>query len=568
MKRKLAIIACAFVFIVSGCGADTANETETTAVQGKSQIEEADENSIGDTDTPGNNDTDESDTGEYNDASEKETNVSENQSLAKRLCGRYSYHNVTSSGEEVYHTINMISFGDNLYAFCAEAIPDDNYENLDVYSFWVSEFIPLDAEDMKGTDNDSVKVNELRFSIMSNAGMYWDSGCEGTITYTADGPVFEGFSGDGFLCPTDDSRLFLADERVERVFSYLGKEGRRGDKELQGLWSTDVNGAPLYLDFKEADLFIYQKRPDAKVVYAAGECDFADGYFTCMSSMLGNGGMPFDFMADYEIDGDDLVVTLDSDFGSELSGKHTFRRTDEADIHVISMDEVKFNEESFGPFGGGNVSDMEPFELPTGSYYGAFVTAQKDANKCLDVLDKLSEAGIDAQVLYTPDFAGLNPEPYYVVATRLYENEANVKELLDQIKAVGFSDAYIKETGAYIGKKFSYTMSGSEEIDISGDRIYLRGVAVSVPYWTSQEYSYVTLYIDKNSTRFAPDAELSGFANLEKGDTPYMWFTRNYEYLNNNADAYIANGPALLGVFEVGLDGNRITDYYGSYWWD
>ena len=27
-------------------------------------------------------------------------------------------------------------------------------------------------------------------------------------------------------------------------------------------------------------------------------------------------------------------------------------------------------------------------------------------------------------------------------------------------------------------------------------------------------------------------------------------------------------GPALSGIFEVGLDNNKITTYYATYWWD
>ena len=38
--------------------------------------------------------------------------------------------------------------------------------------------------------------------------------------------------------------------------------------------------------------------------------------------------------------------------------------------------------------------------------------------------------------------------------------------------------------------------------------------------------------------------------------------------MNDDPDEYLMNGPALSGIFEVGLDNNKITTYYGSYWWD
>ena len=31
---------------------------------------------------------------------------------------------------------------------------------------------------------------------------------------------------------------------------------------------------------------------------------------------------------------------------------------------------------------------------------------------------------------------------------------------------------------------------------------------------------------------------------------------------------YMEKGPALKGVFEVGITGNHVDAFYGSYWWD
>jgi hypothetical protein len=229
---------------------------------------------------------------------------------------------------------------------------------------------------------------------------------------------------------------------------------------------------------------------------------------------------------------------------------------------------VKFNEDSFGMYGGAAAFDESDFNNLRGSYYGVFIFSSKNVEDCYPVLDKLGEKGVDVQVIYTPDFEKLNPEPYYVVATRLYEKEDEVKELLEQVKAAGYTDAYIKFTGDYIGEKFSYTMTGIEEIEVRDDRIVLKDVAVSPPFWTSGEFPKMTLYIDKDGTKFGENCDFSGFSNFEKGDTPYDWFTRNYKLMGDDPDAYISNGPALLGVFEIGLDGNHITDYYGSFWWD
>ena len=52
----------------------------------------------------------------------------------------------------------------------------DDSDTLEAYSYWTAEFIPYDTDDVSGTDSKSVKVNELCFSNMSNAGKYWSRG--------------------------------------------------------------------------------------------------------------------------------------------------------------------------------------------------------------------------------------------------------------------------------------------------------------------------------------------------------------------------------------------------------
>ena len=109
----------------------------------------------------------------------------ETTSLAQRMAGKYSYK---YSDEELY-IMDVIPFGDNLYAFCGQAMTEDS-DSTEAYTFWASEFIPYDASEMESTDGDSVRVKELRFSVMSQAGKYWDRGQDGTITLTDDGLVY------------------------------------------------------------------------------------------------------------------------------------------------------------------------------------------------------------------------------------------------------------------------------------------------------------------------------------------------------------------------------------------
>jgi len=96
------------------------------------------------------------------DISENEEDKAEKKTLAQRMAGKYSYHASEEDGEEEYYTMDVVMFGDNLYAFCGQAFSDDD-ESLEAYTFWATEFIPFDADEMRSAAGDTVKVNELNF---------------------------------------------------------------------------------------------------------------------------------------------------------------------------------------------------------------------------------------------------------------------------------------------------------------------------------------------------------------------------------------------------------------------
>lgn len=96
--------------------------------------------------------------------------------------------------------------------------------------------------------------------------------------------------------------------------------------------------------------------------------------------------------------------------------------------------------------------DESPSTASDGNLYGVFIKAFKNENDCDETLSALKDAGFnDCPVVYTPDYAELNPEPYYVVTAGLFDTEQAANEALEKAKAAGFSDAYVKYTGAYIG---------------------------------------------------------------------------------------------------------------------
>ena len=559
MKRKkyVSLIFLVICLLLAGCSGNEASAVTEDVPKTSQEEEKADKTA---------------ESGEKNESPSKKKKKKEagkasgQKSLAQRMAGKYSYHYSDEDGNDEFLIMDVVPFGDNLYAFCGRAMTDD-YKSLEAYTFWAAEFIPYDSNETASTDGETVSVNELRFSVMSNAGMYWDAGIKGNITLTDDGLVFEGFENDDFLVPEgDDSRLFLKDDRVEDAFGYLKHDQQGGDEDLQGLWILDNKGADLYLEFKGSDLYMYRKDPNSEVLYLAGGCDFSKGSFECVASRLGYGAQPMELSGDYEVSGDTLTLKMnnDTDLPEEIPVKARFSRIKDGNAHVTTMDEVELDMGSLGMFG----QNSDIGELTSQDYYGVFVSSAKAADKLEAVAEKLESAGFAGSgIVFTPDFSGLNPEPYYVATTGMYTSESDAQKALSEAKAAGYSDAYVKYAGTYTGNRYLYTMHGSESIEVLKDGVILRKVSVMIPYPTEGDEVTADLVVSRDAV-FDKTADTGSFGNYESGDSPYEWIVRNYELMNEDTDRYLMNGPALSGVFEVGIEDDMITTYYGSYWWD
>ncbi len=486
-------------------------------------------------------------------------------SLSQRMAGKYSYEYVDEYGNEELYMIDVVPFGNNLYAYCGQAMTDD-YEDLSAYTFWASEFIPYDAGELISAEGDKITVNELRFSIMSNAGLYWDAGIKCTITLTEDGLLFEGTESDGFLTSENgEGRLFVKDDRVEDAFKYLKRDSSGQDEDLQGFWVLEKPDSNLYLEFAGTDLYMYSKDPETEAFYAAGGCDFTDGHIECRANCIDNGGMPFELSFEYEVSDEKLKLEETGyDRPDRIPQSGVYRRIDPDDVHVTVMDEVVLDSASFGMYG----SNSNYEELTLQDYYGVFVSSSKDPDKCTSVIEKLETSGIEGSfVVYTPDFSKLNQEPYYVVTTGLYISEDEASDSLTKVKNAGFGDAYMKSAGSYTGDKYQYTMYDADNIEVLNDGVLLSNVPVSIPYPTDGEAVTSNLLVTKEAV-FDESAETEYFGNYEDGDTPYEWLVRNYNLFKEDVDQYLVYGPALSGIFEVSIKDGKIIAYYGSYWWD
>ncbi len=254
-----------------------------------------------------------------------------------------------------------------------------------------------------------------------------------------------------------------------------------------------------------------------------------------------------------------------------MNATYDTRRSDY--INAWGDKETGFFESDFGGYYDVQLflSGTDTSALPSSGadVYGVFVMSTKDRKQCVQVEMKLEDAGFNDDImLYTPDFSGLNPEPYYVVSAGLFEAEDDANSRLREVQAAGFKDAYVKLAGKYIGNRYNYTMFDAGNIEILKDCVILHDVEVTIPYWIeSSGSSTMDLYVYE-SAKFADDADIETFSNYEKGDTPYKWIVKNYNILKSDTEAYMANGPALSGVFNVAIDGDEITEYYGSFWWD
>ena len=133
MRRKslITLIICLLMCgILAGCGqsgaADTTGQTKKEETGKEEKVtEEAEETAE---EKKAAEETEENNSGKD---AEFDTTAAE-KSLAERLAGKYSYHDPGENGEELL-IMDVVNFGDNLYAFCGRAMADDG-ETFEAYS--------------------------------------------------------------------------------------------------------------------------------------------------------------------------------------------------------------------------------------------------------------------------------------------------------------------------------------------------------------------------------------------------------------------------------------------------
>ncbi|MCR4739399.1 MAG: SPOR domain-containing protein [Lachnospiraceae bacterium] len=492
-------------------------------------------------------------------SNKNDTQTTNDLSLAKRICGNYSYYD---EDYEEFETLSFVAFGDNLCAFAGLAKGEKNQkEDLDIYSYWAAEFIPDDEEEARSTDSDSMDFNALYYSNMSMLSQYQGDAEKGTITLTKDGVSIEYDNGG--------QTVYKKDDRVTEAFPYLDKKDSAGDKDLQGYWRLKGADYPVYLFFDGGNMYVYEKIPGLEAEFYAGNYSASKNMLSAELSTLVSAGMPYDFEAEFTVKKDVLTI-LGEDTGdfSLCEEGDEFERIDEEDVPVMTADEYI-------------TPDLDPDADPDTLYfadpdsrpfYGVFVSTLKDREDAVREAGKLCDKGYYGSVTYTPEWEKLNQKPYFAVIAGRFDTKEDADEVLKEVKKEGYKDAFVKYSGRSQGFRVNYTTFSPDTVSIREDAAVIR-FGDPVPTYDWSEYyvengydtGYDYLYLDED-TVFAEDCDMEFFSNYKKGDTVLDWYKRNEELIsedpeNNDVTAYV-------GVFDVTVDGNYIESVHGIYWWD
>ena len=87
----------------------------------------------------------------------------------------------------------------------------------------------------------------------------------------------------------------------------------------------------------------------------------------------------------------------------------------------------------------------------TTPFWGVWASASQDLNEALAFAREADMNGFAVEVFLTTDWDNLNSNPWYVVSLGCPDSEGTAQALLAQAQDAGYSDAYIKYSGSYIG---------------------------------------------------------------------------------------------------------------------
>ena len=84
-------------------------------------------------------------------------------------------------------------------------------------------------------------------------------------------------------------------------------------------------------------------------------------------------------------------------------------------------------------------------------FYGIWCYGTKYESDAEDFAAELRANGFESHVFVTTDWSDLNSEKYYVVSAGVFSSESDAESDLERVHSAGYSDAYVKYSGEYIG---------------------------------------------------------------------------------------------------------------------
>ncbi|MCR4788404.1 MAG: hypothetical protein K5888_07455 [Lachnospiraceae bacterium] len=355
MKRfvKILLLALIALSLICGC-ADTGRSSDKKSKSTESSTDDDDEDEDDNSSSKKkkkskkDKDNEEDEEEESTSKKKKKSGKSDGTPLYERICGSYCYDYGNGEEETQTYTLDVFSFGANLYAYGGDSMDSSDADLIEPYSFWALEFIPDNEEDLLSTEADECSFQMLTFSIMSNLGMYWNEPDQIKIKVTNEGLEIKGLPY--ISAGTDSPALFKKNDHIEPAFTYMNTKpvSEKMDKDLIGIWQETDSEVPFYVEFSENNnIKIYQKHPHIEVTYSGGSfSETEDGHLECTLSYLGNGSQPSECTIDYSIDGDEMTLSFDEIYDvTEDSAIHneemTFKKIDVEDIPVITKDDLK-----------------------------------------------------------------------------------------------------------------------------------------------------------------------------------------------------------------------------------
>ena len=136
-----------------------------------------------------------------------------------------------------------------------------------------------------------------------------------------------------------------------------------------------------------------------------------------------------------------LLIDDSSKYGMVISSIR-ISKIDAADTPTGNVDSMETDSDS---------TESPTSEVQNRPFYGIWCFASKDQQEAQQIAEDLRNIGFDGQVYISSEWSNLNPEKWYCSSAGTCYTKSEAETVLDAIQAAGYSDAYIKYSGNYIG---------------------------------------------------------------------------------------------------------------------